>query len=775
MFVSNNICKIIWNAGLKLAVLAMLFLASSFSLRAQTSDVLRVECSGNVFECRFFFPFDSAVFQTSYMDNAKTVAKLDSLLGVYGVSKVENLKVIAYSSPEGVYQYNVNLSARRAESLRNFIASKYPALAGKVTLSPGDESWDTLRAMIENDIRLGNASRSKMLEIIDSNDAPDVKERKLSAMPIYKYLYSNYFKKLRYAAIRLMIFGDAMQNVEDQQVVAAVYFKKDETDIDPDYMGNGANIESIRNLIGEDASNIDNITIYGHTSPDGSAAKSNSTSIERAKALAEAIEKDYPELKGRINVVSEGEDWFRLREQVASVKSISEEARQSALSIIDSNVSSETKMEQLKAQPELKDILEDIFSQLRRADLSINKKSAKPAAETTGTQAKAKTSVETVPAVYYKKSETKIDPEYMGNATTIDDIRSLIGDDTTNIETITIYGHTSPDGPTDKNIRFSTKRAKSLAQIIEKEYPELKGRVKIETSGEDWDGFRELILASDGFDDEARERLLVIIDSNDTPEVKKAKLKKQPEFDFIAEDILPKLRRATYSVDYKPAEPSIVPELTFDEEIPDEPLYTKKIKNVLPKLDTSTPAMEYRHLPLFAASTNLLFDLAITPNFSLELPIGKEWSIYGDYTFPWWVNKANDRAWQILKWDLGVRHWFSKHNVADPMDILNGHFAALEFSAGYYDIEPKHKGNQGEFQSFSFQYGYAWNLSQFWRLEAFAGIGWLGTHYRHYEGNVGDTKLLYKYSAKTQWFGPTDAGISVKYIFTRVPGRRIEK
>ena len=159
----------------------------------------------------------------------------------------------------------------------------------------------------------------------------------------------------------------------------------------------------------------------------------------------------------------------------------------------------------------------------------------------------------------------------------LDGLRSLLEEasngDASNIEKITIVGHSSPDGPTALNKRLSTKRAKALAETIEKEYPELKGRIKIESAGEDWDGLRELVEAAESFSDEARERLLVIINSNDSPAKKKAALKAQPEFDILAESILPKLRRSEYSIEYKPAEPSIVPEIEFDEEIPDEPLY----------------------------------------------------------------------------------------------------------------------------------------------------------------------------------------------------------
>ena len=154
-----------------------------------------------------------------------------------------------------------------------------------------------------------------------------------------------------------------------------------------------------------------------------------------------------------------------------------------------------------------------------------------------------------------------------------------------------------------------------------------------------------------------------------------------------------------------------------------------------------------------------------SPNFAVELPIGQKWSVYGEYAFPWWVNSANDKAWQILKWDIGARRWLSRHNPDDPMDVLRGHFVGIDLGAGYYDIEPKHKGYQGEFQTIGLEYGYAFRLSRSWRLDLFGGVGWMGTHYRYYEGNSTDEHLLYQHHGELQWFGPVKAGVSVKYIF----------
>ena len=128
------------------------------------------------------------------------------------------------------------------------------------------------------------------------------------------------------------------------------------------------------------------------------------------------------------------------------------------------------------------------------------------------------------------------------------------------------------------------------------------------------------------------------------------------------------------------------------------------------------------------------------------------------------MNSSNDRAWQILKWDLGARWYFSRLKADDPFDILRGHHLGLDLSAGYYDIEPEHTGYQGEFQLVGLEYGYTFRIGKYVRLDLNLGAGWMGTHYRYYVGDATDAHLLYQYDGKLQWFGPTKAGVSVKVI-----------
>ena len=185
-------------AAFRLAVVScILFLAAAFSLRAQTPT--------RDAEIRVYYPFDNAVVREDYLSNQEALRQLDSLYLAGAFDGQETLEIVSYSSPEGQYAYNVNLSKRRAESLRRHIAAKYPSLAPRLTTNPDGESWADLREAVLHDTRMSEQSREKMLQIIDSSARPDEKEARLKAISSYKQLYANYFRRLRYAFIRVRI------------------------------------------------------------------------------------------------------------------------------------------------------------------------------------------------------------------------------------------------------------------------------------------------------------------------------------------------------------------------------------------------------------------------------------------------------------------------------------------------------------------------------------------------------------------------------------------
>ena len=368
-----------------------------------------------------------------------------------------------------------------------------------------------------------------------------------------------------------------------------------------------------------------------------------------------------------------------------------------------------------------------------------------------------------------------LDREYRYNAKAFAHLDSLLAvRGQVFVDSVIVVSKSSPEGPHSGNDALSKNRSKAIYDYVVRAYPNLASKVKISSEVESWPEFAQMVSEDPTLSSATRAQALAIIGNDATPDVKKAQLRRMKEYNYFLNYYFPALRFSAIVVVYDRVAEAVASLPTLDDVTFEEfPWIDTRIE--LPEDHIVIPALRRRieeRRPILAVSTNLLYDfgslaydMAFTPNFAIEVPIGQSWSVYAEYAFPWWLVPENDRAWQILKWDIGGRWWFSRHDKSNPMDVLRGHFVGIDLSAGYYDIEPKHTGYQGEFQSVGLEYGYAFRLSPAWRLDLYAGAGWMGTHYRYYEGSSDDVHLLYQHHGRLNWLGPVKAGVSIKYIF----------
>ena len=171
-----------------------------------------------------------------------------------------------------------------------------------------------------------------------------------------------------------------------------------------------------------------------------------------------------------------------------------------------------------------------------------------------------------------------------------------------------------------------------------------------------------------------------------------------------------------------------------------------------------------RRRPLFAVKTNLLFDAALMLNIELEVPIGKRWSLNGEYMFPWWLINDDRYCLQILMGGLEVRYRPGKRS---GRDVLTGHFIGLYAGGGKYDLQWDKNGYQGEFFiAAGVSYGYAQSIARNLRLEYNIGIGMLRTDYRHYHSRDNHRTLLWQENGEYTWLGPTKLKISLVWLIT---------
>src|SRR5574344_976903 len=163
----------------------------------------------NKFATKFYtelkFPFDKSNLDPSYKDNQESLDHFEYLMDSIGIDKIQHIEIVIQSSPEGVFEHNVNLTRKRARSIEKFISEEYPMLEGRVVITKVGESWGLLCEYVKGDLNLSDQSKEKIINVIESDVNPGTKKwrmentlgRDAAVGDIYKYLLSKYYPLIR--------------------------------------------------------------------------------------------------------------------------------------------------------------------------------------------------------------------------------------------------------------------------------------------------------------------------------------------------------------------------------------------------------------------------------------------------------------------------------------------------------------------------------------------------------------------------------------------------
>ncbi len=130
-----------------------------------------------------------------------------------------------------------------------------------------------------------------------------------------------------------------------------------------------------------------------------------------------------------------------------------------------------------------------------------------------------------------------------------DFLASVEKDDRSQVKATNVIAYASPDGPLKYNEKLSAKRgetAKSAFDQVAKE-ANLSTPLSVTTIAEDWDGFQELVAASNIQD---KELILRVLSMYSDPIVREREIRNMSfVFKTLADKVLPKLRRARMVAD----------------------------------------------------------------------------------------------------------------------------------------------------------------------------------------------------------------------------------
>ena len=125
-------------------------------------------------------------------------------------------------------------------------------------------------------------------------------------------------------------------------------------------------------------------------------------------------------------------------------------------------------------------------------------------------------------------------------------LKEIKANERKNIVSTDVVAYASPDGKEDKNEALSQNRSKTAKKAfnkVTKKNP-IEGEVNVKSIGEDWEGFQELVSASDLED---KNLIIRVLSMYSDPAVREKEIRNMSAvYTSLAKDVLPELRRARF-------------------------------------------------------------------------------------------------------------------------------------------------------------------------------------------------------------------------------------
>lgn len=382
--------------------------------------------------------------------------------------------------------------------------------------------------------------------------------------------------------------------------------------------------------------------------------------------------------------------------------------------------------------------------------------------------------------VYYRSGSSELDRSFYGNGVRLDELLYSLDhikyDKQFKILSIHIISGASPEGNSLTNAVLSNRRAERIYLLLSSRVQVNRNQMYSTSLGVDWEGLERLVSSSSM---PYREEVLQIL--RNTPEwirrdgvivdgrKRQLGMLHDGKAWFYMEDYLfPELRYAKVRIVYESVNDEDKLEIA-DIKGPIYPLEGLSGINVRRvHTEVSLPATVksssiYAKIPFMSISTNLLYDVALVPNISMEFHLGGGWSLSGTYEHAWWDMDWKHIYWRLYGGELALRKYFGSMSKEHP---LSGHHIGLYGMAGTYDFE---LGGRGYMSKLSYgggiEYGYSLHVSDHFNVDFSLGLGYLGGEYMEYLPM--DGHYVWQATRQRHWFGPTKAGISLVLIIDR--------
>lgn len=153
----------------------------------------------------------------AYKDNEAELQKIRATVDSVRVDpdiSITSIVLRGYSSPDGTFSVNQDLSEKRVQAIREYVEGLFELPEGVWQAEAGGENWEGLRKAVEAATNLPN--KTKILELIDSDMDPDRKEYKISKYSRdYRIIFNDIYPMLRRTDYKVMYTIRSYTTVEE--------------------------------------------------------------------------------------------------------------------------------------------------------------------------------------------------------------------------------------------------------------------------------------------------------------------------------------------------------------------------------------------------------------------------------------------------------------------------------------------------------------------------------------------------------------------------------
>ena len=381
--------------------------------------------------------------------------------------------------------------------------------------------------------------------------------------------------------------------------------------------------------------------------------------------------------------------------------------------------------------------------------------------------------------IHFRKGRAALEPSYEDNRAALkriaDSLAITYSDFIWELREIEVIGSASPEGGIELNKRLSERRANVLFDYLSR-YGELPESSKnFIYLGRNWNGLLQLVRndVNVPYREEVIELLEEVVNgigdgevANDNYIGRLMALRGGEPYRYMYKELFPELRTSHLILSYMRVlnlHRLAAPELQ-GVSVADSALDVSQIELQQVSSDFVAPYPFW-----MAVKTNMLYDVAMTPNLGVEFYLGSGFSLSANYQHAWWKNDNRAFYWRIYGADVVARWYFGRKAKLKP---FSGHHVGIYGQALTYDFLLNGKGYMAGKEggdifdralfSVGAEYGYSLPLARSWNIDFSLGAGYMWGKY--YEYLPLDGCYVWQATKMRRWFGPTKAEVSLVWV-----------